>query len=43
MKWYHYSAAFFAGVFLVNAVPRLPLNIENADCPPVRAMAMINE
>jgi hypothetical protein len=21
MKWYHYLAAFFAGVFLVNALP----------------------
>ena len=23
MKWYHYVAAFFAGVFLVNALPHL--------------------
>lgn len=23
MKWYHYIAAFFAGVFLVNVVPHL--------------------
>lgn len=33
MKWYHYVAAFFAGMFLFNAIPHLVQGISGQPFP----------
>ncbi len=33
MKWYHYIACFFAGVFLANAVPHFVMGVTSVPFP----------
>src|ERR1700693_2074720 len=33
MKWYHYIAYFFGGVFLVNSVPHFTNGVSGRSCP----------
>ena len=33
MKWYHYIAAFFAGMFLANAVPHFVMGVTGTPFP----------
>ena len=33
MKWYHYIACFFAGMFLVNAVPHFVMGVTSMHFP----------
>ncbi len=33
MKWYHYIACFFAGMFLANAVPHFVMGVTSVPFP----------